>query len=120
MFTLSHLFTQKPSAQSAACFAAVSACLSQDCVKHKHNIGCTDCVKHSENRDTTDFDGCGGGGGGGGSTTTTPPPSIYHSHQNQLCRDFRCFVAKSVESQYTRFGCQPFGLEMVLVSKMTN
>ena len=29
---------------------------------------------------------------------------------------FRCFVAKSVGSQFMRFGCQPFGLEIVLVS----
>ena len=54
------------------------------------------------------------------STTTLPPPSksplahLQH-HQNQLCRNLRCFVAKSVVSRFTRFWCQIFELGMVLV-----
>ena len=31
--------------------------------------------------------------------------------------DYRCFVAKSVVTRFTRFWCQIFELEMVLVSK---
>ena len=46
------------------------------------------------------------------------PPPVAHlqHHQNQLCRNLRCFVAKSVVSQFTRFLCQILELKMLLVS----
>ena len=50
-------------------------------------------------------------------TTARLSPIKNRLSRNQLCRYLRCFVAKSVVTQFTRFWCQMFELEMVLVLK---